>query len=133
MLKDIKSYKYNKVPFSDLLGETFQSVEYDKKNEEIIFMTNNFRKLKLYHDVDCCESVYVESIIGDLQDIVNSPITLAEETTGETPADYIDEIYESNTWTFYKLATVKGYVDIRWLGTSNGYYSESVEFEECFF
>lgn len=81
----------------------------------------------------------MESIVGDLADLIGEPILLAEEAVGDhvAPAGWLetseddDRSFESSTtWTFYKLATIKGYVDIRWLGESNGYYSESVSFEE---
>lgn len=111
--------------FEDLKGLTLQSVEVLDHETEMVLTTTEGIKVRLYHSQDCCESVYIESIVGDLGDLIGSPLTLAEEVVGESQWD--DNGYDSVTWTFYKLATVKGYVDIRWCGASNGYYSESVD------
>ena len=113
----------------DMLGKVLVEVEV-KKDCEIIFKSQDGKRWKLYHQQDCCESVYIESIVGDLRDLVGAPLLIAEEVSGEIPEDFEsqDESYESYTWTFYKFATRKGYVDVRWLGESNGYYSESVDF-----
>lgn len=109
----------------DMIGRTF--VKVTNLGDEIRFEEKDGSYFKMYHDQDCCEHVNVEDVVGDLQDLVGSPILKAEEVTGDTPSDYVfDYQPESYTWTFYKFATIKGYVDIRWLGTSNGYYSESV-------
>lgn len=70
-------------------------------------------------------------IVGDREDVIGTPILLAEEVTHENdnPEDIkVPEYQDSFTWTFYKLSTIKGSITIRWYGESNGYYSESVEF-----
>jgi hypothetical protein len=88
---------------------------------------------KLLHSQDCCESVTVEDVIGDLNDLIGSPILKAEEVTSKTDPDDKPNMErcggDSFTWTFYHFATVKGYVTIRWYGSSSGYYSERVSFE----
>lgn len=114
----------------DLIGKTLTKVE-QVGNDEIVFITNEGRRYKLYHQQDCFESVTVEDIVGDLGDLVGEPILVAEEATSDKNPEGVTKGYqESFTWTFYKFATRKGYVDIRWYGESNGYYSESVDFEE---
>ena len=113
-----------------LLGKTLTSVE-NINDVELVFTTTKGRKYRLHHDQDCCEDVFIESIVGDLSDLVGEPLLMVEESTSnENPAGVAPRAQESFTWTFYKFATRKGYVDVRWYGESNGYYSESVDFEE---
>jgi hypothetical protein len=112
------------IEFCALKGQVLQAA-YQVGEDEIRFITLDDRKFRMYHTQDCCENVYIESIVGSLDDLLGRPILLAEETSGD-----MENVSESGTWTFYKLATIAGYVDIRWNGQSNGYYSESVDFVE---
>ena len=107
----------------DMVGKVFTSVR--NEGSELVFQ-NATESFVFFHQQDCCENVSIEDVCGDLEDLVGEPLLLAEEVTGETPVDFNEREYESVTWTFYKFATRKGYVDVRWLGESNGYYSEGV-------
>lgn len=124
---------YDTIPFSTLQGLTLTAVTVNDERDMIRFTVDDGRVFSLSHQQDCCESVVIESIVGDLADLLNTPVLLAEEASNNTPpvdAAKSDYPPESQTWTFYKLRTLKGSVDIRWLGESNGYYSESVTFAE---
>jgi hypothetical protein len=103
-------------------GKTFIKVDVDKKNDCIYFFIDEVVGYKMYHEQDCCENVYIKDISGDLEDLVGSEIIMAECETNSKG----DNTYGSHTWTFYRLATAKGYVTISFYGSSNGYYSEGV-------
>lgn len=113
----------------EFMGKTFQKVyrkDHDLDGDMIFFEVDEKEKYKMYHDQNCCESVVIKDIVGDLSDLVGTPIILAEERTegGE------NEEYDSYTFTFYTIRTIKGTVDISWHGSSNGYYSEGVDLEK---
>jgi len=138
--------------FSELKGKVLSKID-KTDNDELIFHLETGEKYKLYHSQECCENVTIEDINGDLEDLIGTPILLAEEVNSEEFQKNFEESFkleegkedrdwnyvnekgetkpESCTWTFYKFATIKGYVDIRWYGESNGYYSESVDFQKA--
>jgi len=120
-LKTLNTLKGSVCKFEDLLGRTLYKAESD--GEVLTLYLSNTNYVRFQHHQDCCEHVYIEDICGDLNDLVGSPLLEAEEVSdyaGEATGD------ESYTWTFYKFATRKGFVTVRWYGSSNGYYSESV-------
>lgn len=104
----------------EIQGHIFEKVESDYM-DHITFYRKDGKALTFYHSQDCCESVYIEDINGILSDLVETPILLAEERT-----EYNETAYGDECWTFYTFRTIKGSVDVRWYGSSNGYYSTSV-------
>lgn len=107
--------------FKDFKGKVFTEIIVNKEKDEILFK-NKEEQIKMYHSQDCCENVSIEDINGDLSDLLNTEILVADEKTNEDDTDW-----GTCTYTFYTFRTIKGSVDIRWFGESNGYYSESVD------
>ena len=115
-------------PLQPLIGKTLSHITgCSNGSERIEFVTTDGETYVMQHIQDCCESVSVDDINGDYLDLIDTPILEAEERSndeGVRDAEYD----ESFTWTFYYIATIKGSVLIKWYGTSNGYYSEGVDF-----
>lgn len=120
------------IPFNTLVGKTLQSVDCKIGAESVIFTATDGSRYEMYHEYECCETVRVEDICGDINDLIGTPILQAEESTNskQHPVGFTGNVYDSFTWTFYRITTMKGQVVIRWLGESNGYYSEAVSFTQ---
>ena len=113
------------VDFADMLGKTITKITgAEAESEYILFECSDGSKYLMFHLQDCCEYVYVEDICGDVENLIGHPLFKTDVASKKTDAS--EDC--SATWTFYHLATIKGYVDIRWYGTSNGCYSEEVSF-----
>jgi hypothetical protein len=112
--------------FSALAGLTLEKFVEER---ETIKITASGRDFIMQHHQDCCESVVVESISGDPQAAIGEVIIDATEHSNSDEPKQSD-YDESFTWTYYTIRTQSQTIVIRWYGTSNGYYSERVDFEE---
>lgn len=118
----------DEVPFNELFGKTIVHIEgCVAESDEVKFLCDDGTEYVMFHDQDCCETVRLYDVTGDVAALLHTPITQARVSTNDDERPH--EFSESYTWTFYDLATVRGHVQLRWLGESNGYYSESVSFE----
>ncbi len=112
---------------TELVGKSFTSVRRDEDDRDGIIFENDTETYRLYHEQDCCESVGVEEIHGDLKDLEGAVIRVATEDKNYEPEGHIpaqddyDDVAEQ--WCFYTFRTIKGTVTVRFYGTSNGYYA----------
>lgn len=95
-------------------------------DEEFIIHFENNKSLKFYHSQSCCEQVEIDDVNGDVNDLVgNLFFGCSVKTSHDNPKTKYDT---SHTWTFYTFKYPSGYIDMKWYGCSNGYYSESVDY-----
>jgi hypothetical protein len=114
--------------FEDLVGKIITAVN-SEDSDCVEFILSDGTKCQLYHEQDCCESVGIDETEGTLRDLIGEVITLATEDGESRPGDENrDNDYGSWTRSTYTLATASHKVMISWIGESNGYYSEDVNF-----
>ena len=123
--------RHERTSFEELEGKIIKNIIGKEGSDSLIFMTEDNKKYMMYHEQDCCESVYLEDVVGDLHDLIGEKIIYVDEYSNEDSIDEgLEEYSDSFTWTFYTIKTKNTTITLRWFGTSNGYYSESVDFVE---
>lgn len=118
-------FKLEEVPFTVLNNKTIVDVSINARDSVVSFVTSENDVYYLCHIDECCEDVDLIDISGDLQSLIGQKILFAEEVSNDSDTP-LDNLQDSYTWTYYKLASRGGYITLSWFGISNGYYTESV-------
>lgn len=141
-------YDYDKIKkfdFADFKNEIIKSITGKVGDEELVLKTATGKTIIMYHEVNCFDRVWLEDICGDLKDLIETPILVAEKLDSQHETlsldyfidgiksgtvDFADIRNQSQTYSFYTMRTRKGSVTLRWCGSSNGCYSEEVDIVE---
>lgn len=110
-----------------LIGEVLTSIDIDEKENQILLTTASGRQVMICHDQDCCESVEICGTDGDWKTLIGKPIQSV--TADEVNCDH-EEDADSRTRTSLIFRVDGATVISRWVGDSNGYYSECVDFKD---
>lgn len=141
---DFESLKGETITFMDLSDET--KIECKSGRKFVIFHSQDCcESVSLEETIGDVNDIIGEEILLAEEVTSNEPDektleerkkeyetekAICEKARRQPYYDSLDELlasrYESETWTFYKLSTIKGSITLRWYGSSNGYYSESV-------
>ena len=124
---DIELLERNRVRFDVLVGEVLDAVDIDREENQILLTARSGRKFLVYHEQDCCEKVQIVGQDGGFDKLIGKPIVEARDFAVDTSEEAIDS---SQTTTALVFRVDDQTVVSRWIGDSNGYYSESVDIAE---
>jgi len=119
-------WDYSYVDISALIGKRI--VQVDESSSSVHFHTECGKHYIMEHIQDCCESVYLDSVDGNLQGLVGGIVYSASMDSQDIPRP--DDYDGIARWTFYRISTDREFVHLTWRGSSNGYYSVGVSFLE---
>ena len=108
------------INIEQIKGMTITAVVY-KETDESLLIHLNTHVLEMLHHQDCCETVYLADVVGSFEDLIGYPLLEVSESTVNTNSEDM-----SSAASYYNFKTVKASVQLRWVGESNGYYSETV-------
>ncbi len=111
----------------DLVNETLTHIDVAK--DEVLLTTKSGRQIRLYHSQDCGESVLLEDIEGNIFSLIGATLRQCET---QIEKNQPPEPKWQSSWTRTKFifSTDSDTVILKWIGESNGYYSESVDIQE---
>lgn len=115
------------VDLVELTGEILTAIDVDCDQNQILLTTRSGKQYLINHMQDCCERVEIVGQDGDFYSLIGKPILLANHEENKS-GDRENGTTTTETRLIFRVddATVVS----RWIGTSNGYYSESVDIHE---
>lgn len=115
---------YDYCGFSSLAGKTITSIE-GLNSDHVTIKTECGKTYGMRHFQDCCESVSLKEVLGNVDSIIGKEVRYANEDTSDCSGEW-----SSGTRTTFTIHTNGGSLILIWEGYSNGYYGEGVSFYE---
>lgn len=110
-------------PLKSLIGKEVSKILVDNVHDEICFVTDD-GLMSFICEGDCCSSTWIEHISG-VSAMINATVISAEIVDIETISDHpVHDCLQIYAW---KIKTTKGYFDIDFRNSSNGYYGGSLK------
>ena len=107
--------------FDKLVGETIVSCETDDNRSVVVLNAESGKSFCMFNG-EVGTTLELVDAEDDLNSLIGKKILFCEQTTSSDEDD--------RTWSFVKIRGFDVDVTLRFVGDSNGYYSEAVEISE---